>query len=159
MTVNRGPAGKSSARNDQRMKTVAVIVAAALLLSLAAYLLVYRGSSQAQQVTTPSGLKYTDVVEGTGPVPKKGQTLSVQYTGTLQNGTKFDSSYDHGKPFDFKFGIDPMIKGWDEGVATMKVGGKRKLIVPPGLGYGAQGKPGIPPNSILLFEIELLSAK
>src|SRR5882762_10447026 len=159
MTVNKGAAGSGSARNEQRVKTVAILVAAALLLSLGAYLFVNRGSSQAKQVTTPSGLKYTDIVEGTGPVPEEGQTLSVQYTGTLQNGTKFDSSYDHGKPYDFKYGVDPMIKGWDEGISTMKVGGKRKLIVPPALGYGSQVRPGIPGNSILLFEIELLSAK
>ena len=160
MTVNKPSAG-SSARNEKRVQTVAIVVAAALLLSLAAYLLVSRRSSQPQQVTTPSGLKYTDIVEGTGPVPVKGQTLSVQYTGMLQNekGKKFDSSYDHGKPFDFKFGVDSMIPGWDEGVATMKVGGKRNLIVPPGLGYGVNGKPGIPPNSTLFFEIELLRAK
>ena len=161
MTVNKPSAGSSSARNQKRVQTVAIVVMGALLLSLAAYLLVSRRSSQAQQVTTPSGLKYTDIVEGTGPVPEKGQTLSVQYTGKLQNekGKKFDSSYDHGKPMEFKFGVDKMIPGWDEGVATMKVGGKRNLIVPPGLGYGIQGKPNIPPNSTLFFEIELLSAK
>ena len=160
-TINKPSAGSSRASNESLVKTIAIVVAAALLLSLAAYLLFHRNSSKAAQVTTPSGLKYTDIVEGTGPVPVKGQTLSVQYTGKLQNekGKKFDSSYDHGKPFDFKFGVDPMIPGWDEGVATMKVGGKRNLIVPPGLGYGVQGKPGIPPNSTLFFEIELLSAK
>jgi len=158
LTAKRGAVG-TTAKNERRVKTVAIVVGAALLLSAVGYLLASRGGSQAQEVTTASGLKYIDLVEGTGPTPQKGQTLSVQYTGTLQNGTKFDSSYDHGKPFEFRLGVDPMIKGWDEGVKTMRVGGKRKLIVPPALGYAAQPKPGIPPNSTLIFEIELLSAK
>lgn len=117
----------------------------------------YAGPSE---VRTASGLRYTDLVEGTGPTPQPGQSVSVHYLGTLQNGTKFDSSYDRGAPMDYKIGVQPMIKGWDEGVSTMKVGGKRRLIVPPSLGYGPSGRPPkIPPNSTLVFEIELLSAK
>ncbi len=106
-----------------------------------------------------SGLKYVDLVVGKGESPKPGQTAVVQYTGTLENGKKFDSSYDHGgDPFKFPLGQGKVIPGWDEGVATMKPGGKRKLIVPPDLGYGPTGTPDgtIPPNATLIFEIELL---
>lgn len=105
---------------------------------------------------TDSGLQYVDVVEGTGDSPKTGQTVVVHYTGTLQNGTKFDSSRDRGQPFSFKIGVGQVIKGWDEGVGSMKVGGQRQLVIPPDLGYGARGIGPIPPNSTLLFDVELL---
>lgn len=88
-----------------------------------------------------------------------GKTVSVNYTGTLTDGTKFDSSYDRNQPFDFQLGAGQVIKGWDQGVAGMKVGGKRKLVIPPGLGYGAQANGKIPANSTLIFEVELLSVK
>jgi FKBP-type peptidyl-prolyl cis-trans isomerase len=102
-------------------------------------------------------LKQEDLVVGTGAEAKKGQTVSVHYTGWLTDGKKFDSSKDHGRPFSFALGRGQVIQGWDDGVAGMKVGGKRKLTVPPELGYGAQGFPGaIPPNSTLVFEVELL---
>ncbi|WP_421654918.1 FKBP-type peptidyl-prolyl cis-trans isomerase [Leptothermofonsia sp. ETS-13] len=107
-------------------------------------------------ITTPSGLKYVDLVEGTGASPKSGQMVEVHYTGTLENGKKFDSSRDRGQPFQFKIGIGQVIKGWDEGVGTMKVGGRRQLIIPPDLGYGARGIGPIPPNSTLIFDVELL---
>ncbi len=108
-------------------------------------------------VTTPSGLKYVELVEGTGATPKTGQKVTVHYTGTLENGTKFDSSRDRDRPFDFQLGVGQVIKGWDEGLSTMKVGGRRKLIIPPELGYGARGAGGvIPPNATLLFDVELL---
>lgn len=154
----------SSARPTGRNKntrTIAIIVVLALAASFIAYVLAKRGvgSSAGSEVTTASGLKYIDIVEGTGSTPQPGQTLSVDYVGKLENGIKFDSSYDKGRPMDFQYNVTPMIKGWDEGLKTMKVGGKRNLIVPPSLGYGAQGRPGIPPNSTLLFEIELRSAK
>ena len=111
-------------------------------------------------VTTPSGLKYIDVTEGTGDSPKTGQTVTVHYTGTLENGKKFDSSRDRGTPFEFKIGVGQVIKGWDEGVGTMKVGGKRQLMIPPELGYGARGAGGvIPPNATLNFDVELLGVK
>lgn len=107
-------------------------------------------------VTTASGLQYTDVVEGTGDSPEPGQLVTVHYTGTLPDGTKFDSSRDRGQPFKFKIGVGQVIKGWDEGVGTMKVGGRRNLVIPPELGYGSRGIGPIPPNSTLLFDVELI---
>jgi peptidylprolyl isomerase len=109
-------------------------------------------------ITTKSGLKYLDMVEGKGATPKSGQTVSVHYIGTLENGTKFDSSRDRGRPFEFTLGAGQVIKGWDEGLSTMKVGGRRQLIIPPGLGYGSRGIGPIPPNSTLVFDVELLKA-
>lgn len=106
-------------------------------------------------ITTKSGLKYSDVVIGKGAVAKTGQTIKVHYTGTLTNGKKFDSSKDHGAPFEFQLG-GRVIAGWNEGVQGMKVGGTRKLIIPANLGYGSQDMGTIPPNSTLLFTIELL---
>lgn len=114
-------------------------------------------SSQSQEVTTPSGLKYTDNVVGAGASPETGQRVTVHYTGTLTNGTKFDSSLDRGQPFAFNIGVGQVIKGWDEGVASMKVGGKRRLYIPAALGYGSRGAGGvIPPNADLIFDVELL---
>jgi len=112
--------------------------------------------------TTASGLSYEDTQVGTGATPKPGQTCHMHYTGWLwvngAKGKKFDSSLDRGEPFDFPLGKGRVIKGWDEGVATMKVGGKRTLLIPPELGYGARGAAGglIPPGATLLFEVELL---
>ncbi len=111
-------------------------------------------------ITTPSGLKYVDLVEGTGDSPTSGQTVTVHYTGTLEDGTKFDSSRDRNQPFKFKIGVGQVIKGWDEGVGSMKVGGRRQLTIPSELGYGARGAGGvIPPNATLLFDVELLETK
>ena len=111
-------------------------------------------------VTTKSGLKYQDIVVGKGPMPKQGQTVIVDYVGTLTNGHKFDASRDHGGTFSFAIGVGQVIKGWDEGVMTMRVGGERKLIVPPGLGYGAAGAGGaIPPNATLIFMVKLLGIR
>jgi peptidylprolyl isomerase len=109
-------------------------------------------------VTTPSGLKYVDLVVGTGAAVKTGDHVSVNYVGKLVDGTKFDASSDHGGTFDYVQGVTSLIAGWTEGTSTMKVGGKRKLIIPPQLGYGMQGAgDAVPPNATLIFEIELVS--
>jgi FKBP-type peptidyl-prolyl cis-trans isomerase FkpA len=107
--------------------------------------------------TTPGGLVIEELIVGDGPLAAAGQSVRVHYTGWLTDGTKFDSSQDRNDPFVFPLGGGRVIKGWDEGVAGMKVGGKRKLTIPPALGYGARGAGGvIPPNAILVFEVELL---
>lgn len=116
--------------------------------------------NQENVITTPSGLQYVDLVEGTGAMPKTGQIVEVHYTGTLENGRKFDSSRDRNQPFEFPIGAGRVIKGWDEGLSTMKVGGQRKLIIPPELGYGSRGAGGvIPPNATLIFDVELLGVR
>jgi peptidylprolyl isomerase len=135
----------------------------------AALAFVASGASRAlaqngKTMTTASGLQITDSKVGAGATPKAGQTCVMHYTGWLyekgQKGKKFDSSVDRGEPFEFPIGTGRVIKGWDEGVATMKVGGKRTLVIPPELGYGARGAGGvIPPNATLIFEVELLGVK
>jgi peptidylprolyl isomerase len=121
-------------------------------------------TSTGKPVTTASGLQIIDTKAGDGPSPKTGQTCVMHYTGWLYEngakGAKFDSSVDRGQPFEFKIGMRQVIGGWDEGVSTMKVGGKRTLIIPPELGYGARGAGGvIPPNATLMFDVELLALK
>ena len=133
----------------------------AILLALAVAPL---SALAAGEVTTPSGLRIIDVKPGTGPVPQAGQTVTVNYTGWLfvdgKKGKKFDSSLDRGQPISFTLGQGQVIKGWDEGLATMHVGGKRTLIIPPDLGYGASGAGGdIPPGATLMFDIDLLGVK
>ena len=146
---------------DKKTQVIVLVVIAALLAAGVVYVLSRRGKKDApaNEVTTASGLKYVDLVEGTGPTPQLGQTVVVHYTGTLQNGTKFDSSLDKGRPFSFPIGRGSVIKGWDEGLMTMKVGGKRRLTIPPKLGYGAQSQPNIPANSTLIFDVEMLGIK
>jgi peptidylprolyl isomerase len=145
----------------------ATIASACIVLALAVTAAV-PNSAPAQPapkpVTTSSGLQIIDTKVGTGAVPRAGQTAVVHYTGWLSDngrkGKKFDSSVDRNEPFEFPLGQGRVIKGWDEGVATMKIGGKRTLIVPPQLGYGARGAGGvIPPNATLIFDVELLGVK
>jgi FKBP-type peptidyl-prolyl cis-trans isomerase len=137
-----------------------------LILALAVGVLMVGCNSPAaantsgKEVTLADGLKFTDDTIGTGAEAQAGKTASVHYTGWLTDGTKFDSSKDRGQPFSFPIGGGRVIKGWDEGVVGMKVGGKRTLIIPPELGYGARGAGGvIPPNATLKFEVELLDVK
>jgi FKBP-type peptidyl-prolyl cis-trans isomerase FkpA len=112
------------------------------------------------ETKTSSGLTYEDTRQGTGPTAQSGQTVSVHYTGWLTSGKKFDSSKDRNQPFDFPLGMGNVIKGWDEGVQGMQVGGIRKLMIPPALGYGPRGAGGvIPPDATLIFEVELLKIR
>ncbi len=116
-------------------------------------------SQSGSMITMPDGLKIQDLKVGGGQEAKSGSTVTVNYLGTLENGTKFDSSYDRNQPFTTQIGVGTVIKGWDEGIVGMKIGGKRKLIIPAELGYGAQAAGTIPPNSVLVFEVELLDVK
>lgn len=149
------------------MKIQERAVRACLWASLAGLIALGTASAWAQDgggkkmTKTDSGLEFLDTKVGTGASPKQGQTCTMHYTGWLwqdgKKGKKFDSSFDHGEPLEFTLGVGQVIKGWDEGVATMKVGGKRELRIPPALGYGARGAGRvIPPNATLLFEVELL---
>ena len=146
------------------LMTLQRILVSAVLLTLAAVPSSSKPAQAAGEVTTPSGLRIIDVKPGTGPVPHTGQTVTVNYTGWLfvdaKKGKKFDSSLDRGEPFSFTLGQGQVIKGWDEGLATMHVGGKRTLIIPPDLGYGASGAGGvIPPGATLVFDVDLLGVK
>jgi peptidylprolyl isomerase len=133
------------------MRHAAIIVSVAFLIA---------GCVKMNNGVTNTGLRYEIIKEGTGPAPKRGDSVTVHYTGWLEDGTKFDSSVDRNQPFTFKLGVGQVIQGWDDGVATMKVGGKTKFFIPPELGYGSRGAGGvIPPNAKLIFEVELLSIK
>lgn len=160
------PTKKAVSRPESNNRT-AIIVTITIAALVAAGLLYYftRGKGKpsaapGNEVTTASGLKYVELKEGDGPSPQAGQIVVVNYTGTLEDGTKFDSSFDSGKPLSFPIGRGSVIKGWDEGLMTMKVGGKRRLIVPSKLGYGPAGRPPkIPANATLIFDVELLGIK
>ena len=160
-----GPVSRSTyspKKKSKKTTVIAIAIIAGLALAAAIFLFTGGGSNQAvgTEVTTPSGLKYTDVVMGTGPSPRPGQSVTVNYTGRLGDGTVFDSSLPNNTPLTFVIGTGGVIKGWDEGVMTMKVGGKRRLIIPPQLGYGPAGRsPMIPGNATLHFDIELLDVK
>ena len=127
-----------------------IVLCAAIALAVSAC-----GGSATSATKTASGLQYTDEVVGAGDTPQPGDYVVVHYTGALQDGTKFDSSLDRGEPFVFQIGVGQVISGWDEGVGSMKVGGKRRLTIPPELGYGARGAGDvIPPNAALIFDVE-----
>jgi FKBP-type peptidyl-prolyl cis-trans isomerase len=150
--------------NAGRVGTAAVAALFALSFLFTPAVATAQGGASDKMTELADGLKYTDTTVGTGAEATAGQQVSVHYTGWLdQNGnkgTKFDSSVDRGQPFSFTLGAQEVIRGWDEGVAGMKVGGKRTLIIPPDLGYGARGAGGvIPPNATLIFDVELLGVK
>ena len=152
-------ATKPTNSRDQKKVLIAIIVAAAVLIFVAVYVVsTLRGSKAAPEITTASGLKYQDLKVGDGASPKPNQTVSVHYIGRLENGTEFNNSYKMGKPIEFNLG--GVIPGWQEGLQTMKVGGKRRLWIPSKLAYGPAGRPPtIPPNANLDFDIELLGIK
>ena len=142
------------------MQIGTIIVVAVIAVAAVAYFITRRGATEGSspEITTASGLRIQDLKVGDGASPKPGQTVSVHYIGWLENGKEFNNSYKLGHPVDFEIG--KLIKGWDEGLSTMKVGGKRRLFVPSKLAYGLRGSPpNIPPNANLRFEIELLGVK
>ncbi len=142
------------------LATTSALISFTLILGGEGTMAATESNSAGQEITTSSGLKYVDQVLGAGEVAVAGKTTTVHYTGWLENGKKFDSSVDRGQPFAFPLGGGRVIKGWDEGVQGMKVGGKRKLTIPSDLGYGSRGAGGvIPPNATLIFDVELLGVK
>jgi FKBP-type peptidyl-prolyl cis-trans isomerase len=152
---------RAARRRRQRLIAGGIII---LVLAVIAFFvikgIVQKPPETSGVTTTDSGLQYEDLVVGTGAEAKVGDTVSAHYTGTLEDGTKFDSSLDRNQPFEFTIGAGQVIKGWDEGVVGMKVGGTRKLTIPPDLAYGDQGAGSIiPPNATLIFEIQLLEIK
>ena len=153
-------AGTSEATAGVMPQSEPIALASQPTAPTSANLIAMDAEKSKKQITTASGLKYIEIVEGTGATPTKGQTVSVHYTGTLENGKKFDSSRDRNQPFEFQIGEGQVIKGWDEGLSTMKVGGRRQLIIPANLGYGDRGAGGvIPPKATLLFDVEMLNTK
>ena len=161
----RNPNAPSSARGqspggrNQYLRIGAIALVLLIAGSAVIYVITRQANPAAAEVTTPSGLKYVELKAGDGPTPRAGQTVVVNFTGTLEDGTPFDST--NGKPpAQFRVGVGELIKGWDEGLMSMKVGGRRKFTIPSNLAYGVMGRPPkIPPNATLLFDIELLNIK
>lgn len=166
MTLREKRRAERAARiRNQRIIIGVIIIAIVAVIAFIAFRNLSGGETQSPQtsdenlVTTDSGLVYEDLVLGQGDEAQAGDTVSVHYTGWLEDGTQFDSSVDRGTPFEFNLGAGAVIKGWDEGVAGMREGGKRRLVIPPELAYGEPGRGPIPPNATLIFEVELLEIK
>jgi peptidylprolyl isomerase len=149
----------ASRRKNFNVKVAAIVLVVAVAAAIVAYVVANRNGQAGNEITTASGLKYTDLKVGDGATPKLGQTVQVHYIGWLENGREFNNSYKGGTPAEFELGAG-LIPGWNETLQTMKVGGKRRIVVPPNLAYGAAGRPPtIGPNATLTFEIELLNVK
>lgn len=151
---------------NMRNQTTLLIIGAVVIVLLVAYIIIGKNKQNVMKdtknnpaPTQPVGLKIEEIEKGTGPAVKKGDTVVIHYKGTLENGTKFDSSYDRNQPFETQIGVGQVIEGWDLGVVGMQVGGKRKLVIPPDLGYGANAVGPIPANSTLIFDVELVGIK
>lgn len=160
MSSLRSARAKRRATRQRNIRIAAIATIAVVLAFVAFAIFSSNQKGNGDMITTASGLQYQELTVGTGPAVKTGDTVSVHYTGWLEDGTKFDSSVDRNQPFEFSVGMGMVIQGWDEGLVGMQVGGKRKLVIPPNLGYGSSGAGGvIPPNATLVFEVELLAIK